>query len=282
MADLRWRVMSLWSGENSLDHEFLGGARQRGELVRLIEIPVPKRDKNGIFDRGSSVKPSPTELVLQAEAAVKENYGHPIRAFTERLAAKPEIHIQQAMALMERFLQKVGAGNDPWTRRFAGKFAVVYSAARLAAEFGVAPWPKGHPLKCVVRLYKRARELVVTPEESLQDLLHQLAKNASSTDRFPEFRKGKKPARLKTAAWGLCSKARDGTPFLAVESNRFDNLVRPPHHADRVRKLLAAGGYTVPGKEGRHVRQIKVQGFGSTEKPYFVCIRLDQLPKHKP
>jgi putative DNA primase/helicase len=282
LADLRWRVMSLWSGENSLDPEFLGRARQRGELVRLIEIPVPKRDKNGIFDRVSSVKPSPTELVHQAEASVRDNFGHPIRAFIERLAAKPEVHTQQATALMEKFLQKVGAGTDPWTRRFASKFAVVYAAARLAAGLGVAPWPKKHPFKCVVRLYKRARELVVTPEESLQDLLHQLAKNASSTDRFPEFRKGKKPARLKKAAWGVCSKARDGTPFLAIESNRFDNLVNPPQHADRVRKLLAAGHYIVPGKEGRHVRQIKVQGFGSTEKPYFVCIRLDQLPKHKP
>jgi hypothetical protein len=44
---------------------------------------------------------------------------------------------------------------------------------------------------------------------------------------------------------------------------------------------LIAGGYTVPGKEGRHVRQIKVEGFGSTEKPYFVCVRLDRLPEQK-
>ena len=35
-------------------------------------------------------------------------------------------------------------------------------------------------------------------------------------------------------------------------------------------------------KEGRHVRQIKVQGFGLTEKPYFVCVRLDRLPNRKP
>jgi hypothetical protein len=40
---------------------------------------------------------------------------------------------------------------------------------------------------------------------------------------------------------------------------------------------LATGGYTVPGKEGRFVRQIKVQGFGSAEKSYFVCIRRDRL-----
>jgi putative DNA primase/helicase len=280
LADLRWRVLSLWSGENSLDPEFLGGARQRGELVRLIEIPVPKRAKNGIFDRGSSVKLSPTELVLQAEAAIKDNFGHPIRAFIERLAAKPESHTQQATALMEKFLQKVGAGDDPWTRRFAGKFAVVYAGARLAAEFGAAPWPKNHPLKCVVRLYQRAREVVVTPEEALQDLLHKLA--TSSTDRFAEFKKGEQPARLKKAAWGIRSKQQDGTPFLAVHSDRLDKLVKPAHHAARVRTLLVERGYTLPGKEGRQVRQIKVQGLGSTEKPYFVCVRLDRLPEREP
>jgi putative DNA primase/helicase len=278
LADLRWRLTCLWSGEYSLGTEFLGAARARGELVRLIEIPVPKRNKNGIFDRLSSVQLSSTQLVVRAEAAIRDNFGRPIRAFIERLVSKPDTYARRATELMEKFLQKVQAGSDPWTRRFAGKFAVVYAAARLAAELGVAPWPKTHPLKCVVRLYKRARELVVTPDEALQDLLHQLAKNASSTRRFPEFKKGEKSARLKGAAWGVRSKARDGTPFVAVESNRFDRLVHPAHHAARVRKLLVAGGYTVPGKEGRHVRQIKVQGFGSTEKPYFTCVRLDRLP----
>jgi hypothetical protein len=282
LADLRWRLTCLWSGEYSLGAEFLGAERARGEIVRLIEIPVLKKKDNGIFDRLRSVQLSRNELAVQAEVAVKENFGHPIRAFIDRLVSKPEVHARRATELTERFLNEVGAGDDPWTRRFAGKFAVVYAAARLAAEFGVAPWPKRHPLKCVARLYRRARQLVATPEEALQDLLHRLAKDASSSDRFPEFRKGKKPARLKKAAWGVCSKARDGTPFLAVESSGLDRLVHPAHHAGAVRKLLIAGGYTVPGKEGRHVRQIKVQGFGSTEKPYFVCIRLDQLPKHKP
>ena len=68
---------------------------------------------------------------------------------------------------------------------------------------------------------------------------------------------------------------------LGGQSSRLDRLVRPAHQAARVRKLLIAGGYTVPGKEGRHVRQIKVEGFGSTEKPYFVCVRLDRLPEQE-
>jgi putative DNA primase/helicase len=280
LADLSWRLMSLWSGENSLDPEFLGEARARGEKVRLIEIPVPKRNKNGIFDRLKSGNRLSAELAQHAEAAVKDNFGYPIRAFITRLASNPAKHTQQATKLMESFIRKVGVENDPWARRFAGKFAVVYAAARLAAEFGVAPWPKSYPLKCVLRLYKRARKLVVTPEEALEELLRRVAKNASSPDRFPKIKKGKAlPAHLTGVAWGLRGEARDGTRFLAVHSEKFDQLIRPPEHAGRVRRLLAERGYTVPGKEGRGVRQMKLRGFSGAKKPYFVCVRLDRLDR---
>jgi uncharacterized protein DUF927 len=280
LADLRWRVTCLWSGEYSLGAEFLGAARARGELVRLIEIPVPERRDNGIFDRLSSVQLSRTKLALRAEATIKKNFGHAIRAFINDLAANREAHTQRAAGLIEKFLEKVGAGSDPWARRFATKFAVVYAAARLAAELKVAPWPSSHhPFKCVERLYKAARALVVTPEESLTALLHQLANNASSTTRFPKVEKGDSlPEELTKKAWGIRHETQSGISCLAIESKKFDHLI-PPHHADQVRKLLAERGHTVLGKEGRHVRQIKVRGFGSTEKPYFVCVRMDRLPK---
>jgi putative DNA primase/helicase len=280
LADLHWRVTCLWSGEYSLGAEFLGTARARGELVRLIEIPVPECE-DGVFDRLGSVEVSRTELVLRAERAIAQNFGHPIRAFIGHLVGDPVTHAQRAAGLIEKFLEKVGAGSDPWARRFATKFAVVYVAARLAAELKVAPWPPSHPFKCVERLYKAARALLVTPEESLTALLHQLANNASSTTRFPKVEKGDSlPEELTEKAWGIRHETQNGISCLAIESKKFDHLILP-HHADQVRKLLAHGGYTIPGKEGRHVRQIKVQGFGSTEKPYFVCVRLDRLPEQE-
>jgi hypothetical protein len=281
LADLRWRLMCLWSGEKSLDPEFLGGARERGELVRLIEVAVPPPSENGIFDRLNGANLSPVELAKKAESAVTENFGHAIRAFIERLVSDPDVHVRRANELVERFLQKAEVASDPWSRRFAMKFAVVYAAARLAAELKVAPWPKSHPQKCVLRLYKRAQALVVTPEGAVKGLLHLLANNASPR-RFPEFHKGDSlPARVTRRAWGIRSEARDGTPFLAIASDRFDGLVKPAHYAARVRQLLADVGYTISGTEGRHVRQIKVKGFGSTEKPYFICVRLDRLPRQQ-
>lgn len=277
LADLWWRLTCLWSGEYSLGPELLGEVRSRGELVRLIEIPVPKPEA-GIFDRLNSVQPSRMDLVRQAEATVAANYGHAIIAFLERLVSEREIHAQRATELIDRFLEKVGVGGDPWMRRFASKFAVVYAAAKIAAELNVAPWSSGHPFKCIERLYQSARALVITPEEALRGVLHQLARNAAH--RFPKVGKGDRlPEQMKNKAWGIRHKTQDGISCLAVESSKLDRLVQPPQYAVRVRKLLAERGYTVPGKEGRHVRQIKVQGFGSTDKPYFMCIRLDRLPE---
>ena len=80
-------------------------------------------------------------------------------------------------------------------------------------------------------------------------------------DRFPEVDKGDAPpAHLRSVAWGVRGETRDGIPFMAIHSDRFDDVVYPRHHAVPVRSLLAEGGYTVPGKDGRGVRQIKVQG----------------------
>ena len=56
LANLHWLLYSLWSGERPLDDRFLGEARQRGEMVRLVEIPVPGRKKRGVFDRMEGIE----------------------------------------------------------------------------------------------------------------------------------------------------------------------------------------------------------------------------------
>ncbi len=157
----------------------------------------------------------------------------------------------QARDLVERFVTKVGGGTDPWSRRFANNFGLVYAAARLAAEMNIAPWPRDHAFKCVSRLYRRARALVATPEEARDGLLRRLAANASSKRRFPTVKRGRGlPRRVANSAWGIRHHC-GGHACLAVLSDRLDNLVRPQRHADQVRRLLASGGFTLIGTCGR-------------------------------
>jgi putative DNA primase/helicase len=279
LANLHWLLNSLWSGECPLDDRFLGEARRRGEMVRLVEIPVPGRKKSGVFDRMEGIELSAADLAKNVEHTARTNFGHPIRAFLKRLVEEPETYTKQAQALVEKFIRKVGAQDDPWTQRFATKFAVVYAAACIAADMKIAPWSRKHAFRCVARLHRRALNVVATPEEALDDLLNRLAKDATSKKRFPVLKKGEAlPQEKNKAAWGFRRKTSNTPANVAIHSEKFDKLVRPRKHAAQVRKLLAAGGYTLPGKEGRLVKQLKVAGFGLSEKPYFIRIRRDRLP----
>jgi putative DNA primase/helicase len=281
LANLHWLLNSLWSGECPLDDRFLGEARRRGEMVRLVEIPVPRRKKRGVFDRMEGIELSTADLAKRVEHTARTNFGHPIRAFLKRIVEDRETYTKQAQVLVEEFVCYVGAQTDPWTQRFATKFGVVYAAACIAGEMKIAPWRPKHAFKCVSRLYRRALNVVATPEEALADLLHRLAKNATSK-RFPVLKKGMALAEgASKAAWGFRRKTSDTPANLAIHSETFDRLVRPRKHAAQVRKLLAAGGYALPGKEGRLVTQLKVEGFGSSEKPYFIRVRRDRLPAVK-
>jgi hypothetical protein len=138
LANLRWRLYSMWSGEYPLDSRFLGEARKRGEVVRLAEIPVPGVKKGGVFDRMEGVELSTADLAKRVEEAVQANYGHPIRAFLKCLVEDPETYKKKAQTLVDKFIGKVGARTDPWTQRFATKFAVVYAAACISAEMKIA------------------------------------------------------------------------------------------------------------------------------------------------
>jgi hypothetical protein len=96
LANLQWRLFSYWSGEHPLDSRFLGEARERGEMVRLIELPVPKPKRGGIFDRMAGVELSTADLAKKVEDAVQANFGHPIRAFIHRVAEDPQTCTAQA------------------------------------------------------------------------------------------------------------------------------------------------------------------------------------------
>ena len=99
----------MWSGEHPLDGRFLGEARKRGEMVRLIEIPVPKPKKGGIFDRMAGVELSTADLAKKVEDAVRANFGHPIRAFLQRLPDDPQTYTATSTSPSGEFVRKVGA-----------------------------------------------------------------------------------------------------------------------------------------------------------------------------
>jgi hypothetical protein len=78
MVEPTWRLFAISSGESPLEDKAIGNVRASGERVRHIDIRVPKREKNGIFDRLGKAKDRKSAAAGHAaavEAALADNYG---------------------------------------------------------------------------------------------------------------------------------------------------------------------------------------------------------------
>jgi hypothetical protein len=79
MVEPTWRLFAISSGESPLEDKAIGNVRASGERVRHIDIRVPKREKNGIFNRlegkAKDRKSAAAGHAAAVEAALADNYG---------------------------------------------------------------------------------------------------------------------------------------------------------------------------------------------------------------
>ena len=137
----------------------------------------------------------------------------------------------------------------------------------IAAEMKIAPWPRKHAFKCIARLYRRALNVVATPEEALADLLHRLAANATSKKRFPVLKKGEALAQgreqgslgippqdvgrrqrisrfIRKSSTNWCDRANMPTQVRTAPGGRWLRAAgqrRPPRHAIEGRGIWIVG-----------------------------------------
>jgi len=163
---LRWSTFGLSSSPRSLaalaaDNSW---TMTPGDQVRLFNIDVPSSKKGGIFDLidGSAAKRAKrsVELIAKLERGYQNHHGHVMPQWVLHLMS--EDRSERVLALVERFVHRVDAGDDGWEVRFAQKFGYVYAAMVMAIEAGVLPWGKALPLKVAKRCYRRARKAVTT------------------------------------------------------------------------------------------------------------------------
>ena len=239
-----------------------------GEQVRLIGIPVPARDEGGIFDLELSGERRAL-LARNAESAICENYGRPIRRFVRKLIADPKGQAR-ACEYVERFMAKAVTAPSPFAERFARKFAVVYAAAMLAAQYRVAPWTKKAAATAIRKVHRQAWEIVRPAGSAADDMLAWLRAYASDPKLFPKVGIGMKvrPSTGETM-FGI-RREISGVSGLALLRDRLPDIV-PAWQADGVLASLKARGYLLPGKEaGRYVRQIRVNGMHRPRRDYVV------------
>lgn len=265
LANLTYKVIGVSTGETPLESY---GERLAGERVRFPDIPVPLREEGGILDRLKEGD-SAADLVNQAKEAINANYGHAYEAFVSALLFDLPGNLKVAERHIREFVEAACDGTDPWDRRFAQKFGLVYAAGALGAAFGILPFSATHAKNCALRLHKKARIEARAPQEALNALLVRIRK-AIGTRRLPEVGKGK--GVLSEEAWGACI-TRERVAQILIPKSKLELLIQPARHVEEVIKLLVQQGLLIPAPKARNVHQIQLAATNGERRHYYVLDR---------
>ena len=257
LPDLTWVCLGLTTAEVPLEDD---DARQRngGERLRHIDIPVPKLEQGGIFDRlsGERVGKRAATAARQVERTIAANFGLALRQYVRWLAADPEGAERRAREIVDGFVAERGAVGDPWEARFARKFGIVLAGMILASEAGVAPWREKQARRAVARVYRAARGAIVTVGENADEVVG-LLRGGLSEGRFPDDAKVLGlPTFAPEGAWGVCRRHKRLGDVVAVDPAQFARLAGSEARATVVLDRLLTAGTAVRNPDGKRRFQL--------------------------
>ncbi len=144
-----WRLLFLSTGEIGLADKMRESKRgsgrvMAGQQVRVIELPADAGADHGLFDTLHGFATGQA-LADHLKDATGKHYGHPLRAFLQRLVT--ETWTDGARAFIERFVSEVvPIGADGQVRRAAQRFALVAAAGEMARRWSILPWSEGEAI----------------------------------------------------------------------------------------------------------------------------------------
>ena len=145
-AVIRWRSSVLSTGERSIATTMTeGGHRVKaGQSVRLLDVPAQRTF--GAWDNLHQHSTG-TEFsdALKREAAT--HYGHPGRAFLEKLARDHDQSFSEALDAIKGRTEFRAPGGESQASRAAARFAVLALAGELATGYGITGWETGEALE---------------------------------------------------------------------------------------------------------------------------------------
>jgi putative DNA primase/helicase len=279
LQNLRWALQVLSTGESPLDDPTKQAKRPEGAQVRMIPIPVPPGGEGGIFNRvggsASAMRKKCQELASKVETTIELNYGVAMPEYLQKLVVERPKLGHRVLKLVKRFVNRVHADRDPWERRFAEKFGIVFAAATLLSEFGVAPWTKKRARIAITAIYKRARGASASTDEAADALVTNLRKLVKKGKRFPKVKKGQSlPPNKESHAWGAIVNLPKVGRVVMCPYSRLESLVNPSAITQAVVRLLSNRGLVMKASDGKLTRQVMLKGVTGKNRPRFVCFSL--------
>lgn len=164
-----WRTIALTSNEVSIRDlaRKVGLERQRGEAIRLIDLPAFDEGQDHIFDRvpqrlsvGAMVDWKRQTFSEIAEAC-EANHGAAYRRYITSLIAMGPKLVPLVQNRMAHFIRHVRDGQDTdLSRDIAKRFAILYTGGMLARRAGLVGWDGKELLAAIRRCYVKARAML--------------------------------------------------------------------------------------------------------------------------
>lgn len=241
----RWRTLILSSGETGLsDTSAAGGlGRLGGEAVRFIDLPARVNQDWGVFEELPKGSDSSVKATTAIVGACKEAFGVAGPAFIEAIGDDLDATKQRVKELMSAFfIEQKMEGSGGWEGRFAKRFALIYAALVMAAEFKIVPWKRKAIMRAVTACYLDALAATNKADQSIEKSLNRLRKRLKSPSRILDLVGLAEPTIKKKKIFGYRVKRKQQL-FFAIKTEQFDKLMDGRFAASVILRVLRRRGY---------------------------------------
>jgi|TARA_A100001391_G_scaffold87590_3_gene58033 hypothetical protein len=275
-SGLRFRVVTLTTAEKSLE-EMAGKPRGEGEVIRYIQIFLPKKEEKGIF--GSS----PFEVTLDEKARdeflsrlvtqLESNHGVAHRKMASALVKNREHWSEKIRRWMDELDRQLSSASFARVQsRYRTAFCTVYAALMLAAELKIIELPPDRIEQSVLSVY-RCSELQGGQQRQGEDLISKLVNLLDEPQNCEHTEKG--GVRSNPTAWAVMRTA-NGKKCCFVDPQGL-SLALGTDVAQRIENILLARQIQIRDPRGKSRQQVAGTGLGTSRRPRLMVVDMDRL-----
>lgn len=275
-----WRIFALSSGEHRIGNiaSAAGRKRLRGDIVRMIDVPVVRDKEKGVFDR-LPIGMTTAAIAHKLVAGIKANHGLVGRAFVKKYLAHHAANRQRLHKLHDMFMSKaeIAASDGNWEYLFASGFALAFAAAMLAHRFGLVGWSEKVILRAIRQIYRDARADAQSEPERVAATLARLKKRLHGKKRLVDIRSGESSLtdrlrKKRSIRYGYIRQHKGRTEYLV----RRDALLRwigPAIRPSLVIDILRNQGALKPDGRNLDTAQVSIKGDAKRARYYRIIAK---------
>ena len=175
-----WRTLFLSTSEKALVDMAVEGGRslQPGQIVRFTDIDADAGQGMGTFENIHDSE-RPDKFAKALDRAANDYYGTPSQHFLKRLVGRVEQDRQSVekwigdrMSFYRKKAHRLVSTETDG--RIADRFALVYAAGAMTADFKIVPWDRKACLKAVLFAHERAVQVQSSGPTKLPQILDRL------------------------------------------------------------------------------------------------------------